>query len=247
MQNYLIELSYIGTQYHGFQIQKNADTVQQRFQQALVTVLGFLPDIKGCSRTDTGVHAKCFCISFFTENPVDIRKFLRSINALLPDDIRVMSIREVSEGFHARYSCVSKTYEYLICNAQVMDPFLNGRALHYLGDFDCETVNSVLSVIEGTHDFSALCGIKGRKEDMTRTVFRCEVSREGSLITLTASADGFLYNMVRIIVGSAISAARGRLDSQKLNEILLSGERSLLCPTAPAHGLYLSKVEYNEF
>lgn len=245
MNNYLIELSYVGTNYHGFQIQANADTVQARLQAAMRVALGFLPDIKGCSRTDSGVHARQFCVSFKTDFPIDGRRFIRSINALLPSDIRVNKIAEVPADFHARYSAVSKTYEYLIWNSPVLDPFMYGRAAQHCGEFDCDKVNTALRPLLGRHDFSALCGEKGRKADMVRNLMRCDAAREGNLIRLTAQADGFLYNMVRIIAGAALNAARGKLTDDKVREILETGKRSLLCPTAPAEGLYLDKVEYN--
>ena len=245
MPNHLIRLSYVGTAYHGFQIQANADTVQARLQTALRTALGFLPDIKGCSRTDSGVHARAFYVSFCTPQPLDARRFLRSVNALLPDDIRVHAIEQVPETFHARYSAASKVYEYLIYNSPVMDPFLNGRAVLFPGPFDCEAVNRALAPLLGRHDFSAFCGEKGKKEDMCRTLTRCAAAREGDLVRLTAAADGFLYNMVRIIAGTAMSAARGRLDAAGVAAILASGRRSLLCSTAPAEGLYLTRVEYH--
>lgn len=163
MPNHLIRLSYVGTAYHGFQIQANADTVQVRLQTALRTALGFLPDIKGCSRTDSGVHARAFYVSFCTPQPLDARRFLRSVNALLPDDIRVHAIEQVPETFHARYSAAGKVYEYLIYNSPVMDPFLNGRAVLFPGPFDCEAVNRALAPLLGRHDFSAFCGEKGKK------------------------------------------------------------------------------------
>ena len=244
MANYLINLSFVGTAYHGFQIQKNADTVQARLQTAIKTALGYLPDIKGCSRTDSGVHAKMYCVSLKIEGDLDSARFLRTLNALLPHDIRATGIKEVPDDFHARYSCISKEYCYLISASPALDPILYGRAAHFPREFDCESVNGTLSVLIGRHDFRAFCGIKGLKDDTTRTIIDCHTEREGQLVTLFARADGFLYNMVRIIAGAAMNAARGRLDAESLAAILSSGERSLLCPTAPAEGLYLNKVEY---
>lgn len=244
MDNYLIYLQYVGTRYHGFQIQQNADTVQARLQSALKTTLGSLPDIKGCSRTDSGVHANVYCVSFKTDTISDTARFLRSMNALLPYDIRVTKIAKVDESFHARYSCIGKQYRYLICVSPVADPFLHGLAVHFPREFDCDLVNRALSPLVGRHDFSAFCGVKGIKEDMTRTLYECRCERQGELVSLYAGADGFLYNMVRIIAGAAMNAARGRLDAESVAAILESGRRSLLCPTAPAEGLYLNRVDY---
>lgn len=245
MANYLLELRFNGGAYHGFQIQKNADTVQARLQQALGTALGMLPDIKGCSRTDAGVHANCYCVSFICGGIADEDRFLRSMNALLPQDIRANSIRAVPNDFHARYSCVKKSYRYLICSAPVMDPFLNGLAVHFTPEFDCEKVNAALRPLIGTHDFSAFCGEKGKKEDCTRTLYQLAAERNGQVVSIVAQGNGFLYNMVRIIAGAAMNAARGKLDAAAVESILKSRRRSLLCPTAPACGLYLDKVEYN--
>ena len=156
--NYLLTLRFVGTNYHGFQIQQNAVTVQSVFQQALRTVLGCLPDIKGCSRTDSGVHAKKYCLSFRAEPPLDERRTLLGLNANLPDDIRVTELTPVSDDFHARYSCTGKRYEYLVCNSRVLDPFLYGRALRFTPRIDCASLNGVAQVFVGEHDFSAFCG-----------------------------------------------------------------------------------------
>lgn len=243
--NCLFTLCFDGCAYHGFQIQQNALTVQQVFQLALKTVLRVLPDIKACSRTDSGVHAECFCVSAHIEDGRDLSRLQYSLNAVLPPDVRVLSIRAVAENFHARYSALSKRYEYRICNAAVLSPFLYGRTLHlpapHIDELAvCETAQRFV----GRHDFTAFCGIKGRKEDMNRTVYSFTVERAGDNVVFSVSADGFLYNMVRIMAGTLISAARGSLDAKDISAMLISGCRRKECFTAPAHGLFLCEVNY---
>ena len=170
MRNILMTLCYIGTAYHGSQVQANALSVTEVVQDAMETVLQRREDVKGWSRTDSGVHANRFCMNFHTENPIPLYALKRSLNALLPDDIGVLDCQEVPPDFHARYSCVGKRYQYLIWNADGKNPFYRGRALEYWRPLDLEKLRPVCEMFLGTHDFRGFCSAKANLEDTVRTI-----------------------------------------------------------------------------
>lgn len=245
-RNFLIKLSYDGAAYHGWQIQDNALTVQQVFQEALQKITGLTEDIKACSRTDTGVHAREFCVSLKTESPIAPERLLAALNHYLPEDVAVRSVEQVPLDFHARYSCKGKEYVYQIWNHSVRDPFLKGRALHYWYPIDEELLNRAAVHYLGAHDFSSFCTLDRReKGDLTRTVFTSKVERAGDLVTFTVAADGFLYNMVRIMVGTLLRVQQGKLTPEDIPGILEAKDRKAAGPTAPACGLYLNRVFYD--
>ncbi len=245
-QNFLIKLSYDGAAYHGWQIQENALTVQQVFQEALQKITGLTEDIKACSRTDTGVHAREFCVSLKTESPIAPERLLAALNHYLPEDVAVRSVEPVPLDFHARYSCKGKEYVYQIWNHPVRDPFLKGRALHYWYPIDEELLNRAAVHYLGAHDFSSFCTLDRReKGDLTRTVFTSKVERAGDLVTFTVAADGFLYNMVRIMVGTLLRVQQGKFSPEDIPSILAAKDRKAAGPTAPACGLYLNRVFYD--
>lgn len=247
MENILVSLKYVGTRYHGSQIQSNAPTVQGEFQKALEKIITPLPDIKCCSRTDAGVHANMFCISFCCESAPEDRKLIMALNSRLPHDIRVTDSKRVPQDFHARYSCVSKTYEYLVFDGAVLDPFLFGRATHFYREIDAELMNGLASEFVGRHDFTAFSSPEKIKGGPVRTVSDFFVSRrEDGIIVFRVSADGFLYNMVRVMVGTLLNAACGKLDASDIRDALETGKRSVYFVTAPAEGLYLDEVNYGE-
>ncbi|MBQ3412402.1 MAG: tRNA pseudouridine(38-40) synthase TruA [Oscillospiraceae bacterium] len=242
--NYLVQISFVGTSYHGSQIQKNAVSVQSVFQDAVCSLLGYLPDMKFCSRTDSGVHARRFYISFFIEHGMDCEEIRNALNARLPADIRVNEIRNVPDDFHARYSAKGKTYEYLIWNSRVMNPFLLDRAYQFSPQIDESEMNRIASVFSGRHDFSSFCSVKSSVDNKVRSVSDISVSRCGEMVKISISADGFLYNMARIIVGALLQTVRGKLCREDL-ELYLNGKpRDNLLITAPACGLYLTEVYY---
>ncbi len=246
-RNFLLNISYDGSKFHGWQIQNNAYTVQECFQSALKSVLGELPDIKACSRTDTGVHARDFCISFKTESKINDFGLLNALNHFLPNSIVVKKAREVDLDFHARYSCKGKEYVYEIFNSRIRDPFLDTRALHYYHEIDEKRLNEAAKAYIGSHDFTSFCTKDSRKlGDMTRTVFDSRVIREGEMVKFIVSADGFLYNMVRIMVGTLIRVQEGRINPEDINGIIEARDRMRAGTTALAHGLYLNKVFYEE-
>ncbi|MGI6182431.1 MAG: tRNA pseudouridine(38-40) synthase TruA [Agathobaculum sp.] len=245
MRNLLLTICYDGANYHGWQIQQNAVSVQQVFQQALQRILGDLPNLKACSRTDTAVHAREFCISFHTEHSIPCARLVGALNHFLPKDIAVLSCREVPEEFHARYSCLGKEYEYCIWNEKIRNPFLVGRALHYWYPLDINRLNQAASQLIGSHDFTSFCAVDARERgNMTRTVTAAQWKREGSTVSFTVAADGFLYHMVRIMVGTMLRVAEGKLQPEDISRILAARDRRAAGPTAPPQGLYLNKVFY---
>ena len=171
MRNILLSICYDGTNYHGWQIQKNAITVQEVFQNALFKILNETVDIKGCSRTDSGVHANMYCVSAKINSNIPCERLKMAMNRFLPSDIAVTGAIEVPIDFHARYSCCAKEYIYKIWNQQVRNPFLNGRALHYWYPIDVEKLNLAAKNFIGTHDFTSFCTLDSRNpENLTRTV-----------------------------------------------------------------------------
>ena len=245
MRNILLTLSYCGKDLHGWQIQDNALTVQEVFQNALYQIIHERPDIKGCSRTDSGVHANMYCVSMKIAHPITEDHLMMAMNRYLPDDVAVTDVRVVPDDFHARYSCKGKEYVYKVWNSRVRNPFLQDLALHYRYDMDIEAMDREAQAFVGAHDFTSFCTLdKREKGDFTRTVKYFNIRREGSLVTFTVAADGFLYNMVRIMVGTLLAMNNGRISFGTLPQIIEGENRKLAGPTAPACGLYLNKVFY---
>ncbi len=245
MRNILLTLAYDGRNYHGWQIQSNAISVQQVFQSALENIIGDKYNVKGCSRTDTGVHANMYCVNILTEHKIPPERLKNAMNRFLPKDIVVLSGREAPLDFHARYSCKGKEYIYKIWNREERDPFLNDRALHYRYKLDEKMLDRAAKAFVGTHDFTSFCTLdKREKGDFTRTVKSFTVTRSGDMVEMRVEADGFLYNMVRIMVGTLLRVAQGKIKEDAIPDIIRAESRSAAGPTAPACGLYLNKVIY---
>ena len=226
MRNILLKIKYDGKTYHGWQVQNNASSVQEDLQNALYKVIGERPDIKGCSRTDAGVHANMYCISFKTEHTIPSDRLPHAINRFLPEQIAAFEARDVSEDFHARYSCKGKEYIYKIHNAQFRDPFLCGYAMHYWQKLDDELMRKAAVHFLGTH------------------IKNLDVTRCGDMVYITVEADGFLYNMVRIIVGTLMYVAQGKFLPDDIPDIINALDRKRAGPTAIPDGLYLNRVFY---
>lgn len=241
-------LMYDGSKFCGWQVQKNARSVQGTLQDALESVLGFRPDVCGCSRTDSGVHANNYVCHIPRENITMSNERLRAaLNAHLRDSGLAVTFAENRDAdFHARYSCKAKEYIYKIWNDSYMNPFLKGRAMFYPRKIDVEALNYVSEEFKGAHDFRAFMTKGSKNENNTvRTVKYFNVNRDGSLITISTCADGFLYNMVRIMVGTYLDLARKNAPSGSLTEIIQSLDRSRAGDTAPAEGLYLNRIFYS--
>ena len=245
LKNLLLTISYDGRNFHGWQIQQNALTVQEVLQKALEKIVGSDYDIKGCSRTDSGVHANMYCVSLKTSHPIEPIRLKSALNRWLPLSVAVLDCKRVEDDFHARYSCKSKEYIYKIWNTEVRNPFLDGYALHYRYKIDEKMLNEAAQAYVGKHDFTSFCTLDSReKGDMTRNVKAFSVTREGDLVTMKVEADGFLYNMVRIMVGTLLRVQQGKIPADGILEIIEKKDRKYAGPTAQACGLYLNRVNY---
>ena len=245
MRNLLVEIAFKGTAYHGYQVQKNAITVAQVLQDSIERVLKVRESITGCSRTDAGVHANQFFFHMKTEHTIPCGALVTALNNSLPKDIAVKSIREVPLDFHARYSVHSKEYKYLIWNHPVKSPFLEGLAFFYRYPLDEKKLDLFAKEFVGRYDFSAFCSAGGSVEDKIRTIYRCDAVRNGDLVEIRVCSGGFLYNMVRIIVGTLLLACRENWQPGEIKQVILSKERARAGDTAPAEGLYLEHVYYH--
>ena len=246
MQRIMLTLRYDGTAYHGWQVQPNAVTVQQTLQDAIEAVTGVRSGVIGCSRTDAGVHADMFCCTFDTASPLRGNKLCSALNFHLPADVAVYDAHEVAADFHPRYGAAGKRYVYRIWNGAQRHPVYAGYALHRNAPLDVAFMNRVAAQFVGTHDFAAFCGAGSDLQGTTvRTIRACGVERQGDLVLFTVEGDGFLYNMVRIMVGTLLEIAAGRLTEDSIPAILESGDRGMAGPTAPAHGLCLEQVFYD--
>lgn len=239
-----VKIAFDGTNYCGSQIQKNGVTVFGVFQEALIKILGYRTDIKGCSRTDSGVHAKCYYLSFDTREDINLSKLPLSLNANLPFDIRAIEATNAPSDFHARYSAKAKEYTYYIKNSHVDDPFNLGyyyRVPTYLEEI---AMDNAARYFIGRHDFTSFMSEKSKLVDCTRTVFEAKVSRQGDMIIFKIKADGYLYNMIRIMAGTLINVGSGKLLPQQIEAVINARERTKAGFTAPACGLFLTDVIY---
>lgn len=244
MRNLLLTLRYDGTSFHGWQIQPNGITVQQELCNAFKNLSGNDENIIGCSRTDAGVHANMFCCNVRTECNIPADKVPDALNFYLPPEISVYACKEVDFDFHARYNCMGKEYVYLIYNGKYRNPFYENKAMFYPYEIDVELLNREAKQFIGTHDFSSFCSAGTDIEDKIREIFDCSVTLNGDLVEVKVSGNGFLYNMVRIIVGTLLDIQRGKLEKGTIPQIIESRNRDNAGVTAAAHGLYLNKVFY---
>lgn len=244
MRNLLLVLRYNGTNFHGWQIQPNGNTVQQELCNAFKNLSGKDENIIGCSRTDAGVHANMFCCNVRTECGVPTEKIPDALNFYLPPEISVYDCKEVDYDFHARYDCKGKEYVYLIYNGRYRNPFYEDKAMFYPYELDAEMLDLEAKAFIGTHDFSAFCSAGSEVQDKTREIYDCSVSRNGDLVEIRVKGNGFLYNMVRIIVGTLLDIQRGKIEKGTISQIIESGNRDNAGVTAEASGLYLNKVYY---
>ena len=245
---YFAKIKYLGGAFHGFQVQPGLRTVQGELCRALEEALGGPCLVTGCSRTDRGVHANEFCLKIECESAtVPPDKLPVAVARFLPDDISLYYAEEAAEGFHPRYDCKEKEYIYRIINARVFDPFEVGRVWFYprpITDGAVIKMREAAASFIGRHDFSGFMSEGSDVEDTVRTVSSLTVERIADEIDIKIRADGFLYNMVRIIVGTLIEVAFDRISPEEIPEIIDSRDRSRAGMTAPPQGLYLNKVIY---
>ena len=245
MRNLLLTLRFLGTNYHGWQVQENARSVQEEVQDAVEALFGTRDPVTGCSRTDTGVHAEMFCCTLRTENDISCYRLIAGLNAKLPPDIAVSDCIEVPEDFHPRYNATAKQYRYRIWNGSARNPFWEERAHYVHPKLDWERMNRNAKDFLGTHDFTSFTNSKEVINDNVRTVRRAEVFREGDdSIVFLVEADGFLYNMVRVMAGTLLAIEAGKREDGSIPSILDARDRKAAGQTAPACGLYLHEVFY---
>ncbi len=247
MRKLLLKICYDGTHYCGWQVQPNGVSVQQKLCESLEDLLGKKVDVTGCSRTDSGVHANEFYCHFITENEsIDCRGFVGALNIRLPEDISVIDCTVVADDFHARYNAVEKQYIYKFYCSDVRNPFLDRYALRLQKEPDIERIELFCKNVIGTHDFTAFSASGRSAQTTVRTISGCSFYKEGDLYIFEVTGNGFLYNMVRILVGTALWVSDGKLSPQDFKTIIDSKNRALAGKTAPPHGLYLNKVIFKE-
>lgn len=246
MRNIAFRLMYNGTNYHGWQVQKNEVTVAETLEKALCAVCGEKIKATGCGRTDAGVHAERYIANFRTHSTIPCDRFPLAVNSRLPEDIVVCRAFHVADDFNAIGSCLKKEYTYRIFNSRIRNPFYVHRAYFYPKLLDEDVMDRAARAFEGTHDFRAVRSVGTETRTTVRTVYYCRVYRNGPLLELKVCADGFLYNMVRAITGTVLYAAEGKLTAEDIPAILESGNRTLAGPTVPPGGLYLTRLWYED-
>lgn len=244
MKNVKLTIEYDGTNYHGWQVQSNAKTVQGTVERAIHGLTGEEITITGSSRTDQGVHAYGQVANFFTESNIPQDKFSYALNRMLPEDIVIIKSEAVSMDFHARYCSKGKKYRYLIYNSSFPSAIFRNRSYHVSHHLDMEEMEKSIGFFLGTHDFSAFRSTGSSTKTSVRRIFDVKLTRTEDNILFEVSGDGFLYNMVRIMVGTIVDVGMGRIKSNDIPCIIESLERKRAGRTAPAQGLYLVEVYY---
>ncbi len=252
----LLTLSYLGTDFCGFQAQANGRTVQTVLTEAAERTFGFPCHITGCSRTDSGVHALHFCATLAPAEgafdgwcSIPTSKVPRAMNQHLPTDVSVLSAEEREDTFHPRYDVLKKQYLYLVRAGGERDPFTAGREYHFRRAFPegaLARMQQAAAHMTGTHDFSSFMAAGSKITDAVRTVYTADVTEEDGRLAFRFSADGFLYNMVRIMVGTLLDVGVGKTAPDAIPAIIEARDRDCAGATAPPEGLYLEHVYYRE-
>lgn len=238
-------VAYDGTNYHGWQIQKNGITIESELNRAISDLLGEEIQVIGASRTDSGVHALGNVAVFDTDSPIPAGKYAYAINARLPEDIRVTKSEEVPKDWHPRKCESRKTYEYRIFLGEILQPVKRLYCHHVYRPLDVEAMQRAASFLMGEHDFKSFCQENVQVESTVRTLYEASVLQSGEELVIRVTGNGFLYNMVRIIVGTLLEVGYGRLAPETIPQILDKKDRSAAGPTAPAKGLTLVKYEFS--
>ena len=244
---YKMTITYDGTNYGGWQVQRNAVSIQALIEEALSIILRRKTSIVGSGRTDAGVHALGQTAHFTVDRSIEVSKTLASLNGLLPDEIRILEMVETPSEFHARYSAVSKTYHYRLHLDKIPDPFKNRYAYHVPHPVDLSLLKSAACLFLGTQDFTSFANEATQgsaAKNAVRSLHRLDVVDEPGGVRLEFEGDGFLYKMVRNIVGTLLDVCAGKIDKEQITKIFSAKDRRLAGRAAPPHGLYLVEVKY---
>lgn len=245
MINYKILVQYDGSRYKGWQIQKNTDvTIQGKLQAVLAKMSGYEVEVHGSGRTDAGVHAIGQVANFKLKEPRDCQEIFCYFKEYLPEDIAVMEVKEVPIDFHSRLSAVNKTYRYRIWTSPVPNVFERKFITVMEDTIDVEQMKLAAEYIKGTHDFTAFCGNRKFKKSAVRSIYEIEIKQLESEICIDVTGNGFLQNMMRILVGTLVEVGLGKRDAHEIPAVLESKNRELAGVTMPAKGLCLMKVCY---
>ena len=245
MKNYKMLIEYDGSRYYGWQRQPGRETIQGKLEKVLSLMCQAEVEVIGAGRTDAGVHARGMVANACMDTELPEEEIRAYLNRYLPDDIAVKEVREASPRFHARYNAVGKTYCYTCCDGEVKSVFDRKYVTRLEEKPDLEKMLQAADLLKGEHDFRNFCANPRMKKTTVRCVDRIEITRRGSYITFTFHGNGFLQNMVRIIVGTLLEVGGGRMDVEEVRAALVNPERQKAGPTAPAQGLCLMEVDYN--
>lgn len=244
MRNIKLTIEYDGTNYSGWQRQPNAVTIQQTIENAIFNITRKNSELIGCSRTDAGVHAKKYIANFHTESLISAEKFVNALNSQLPQDISILNSIEVSPDFHSRYSSKGKMYSYTILNRYSRPAIYRNYAMHVRRTIDVEAMRKALEYFKGTHDFSAFMSTGSSIKTTIRTINDIKIESTGGIIKIFISANGFLYNMARIIVGTLLNVGTQKNLPEDVKNIIKIKDRKKAGDVVPAAGLCLEEVYY---
>lgn len=244
MKRIMLTVAYDGSAYSGFQVQKNAPTIEGEINRCLWELLGEKIKVIGGSRTDAGVHALSNVAVFDTESRIPGEKISYALNQRLPEDIRIRESKEVAADFHPRHCESRKTYEYKIINAQFPIPTKRLYAYFTYVPLDVDRMQEAARYLVGEHDFKSFCSAGSQAESTVRTIYDIQAVREGEEIVIRVTGNGFLYNMVRIMAGTLMEAGKGLWKPEHMKDILAARDRGAAGPTAPACGLMLVNYEF---
>lgn len=247
MRHFKATLAYDGTDFYGWQVQPDRQTVQGELRRVLAEIEGGPVDVQGAGRTDAGVHALGQVASFALANPIPAENLLKALNRLLPDTVRILSLEAVPSSFHARHSARGKLYEYRIWRGDICPPFDVRYFYHHPYPLDETAMRRAAAEFAGTHDFRSFVASGGGEiESTVRSISLSTLNRDREKLIYQVQGNGFLYHMVRNIVGTLLEVGRGRLQPDNMEVILRRRQRSAAGATAPAKGLFLVRVDYEE-
>lgn len=244
MRTIKLTISYDGTGYRGWQLQKNGVTVQEEIEKAIEKVFGKHSRLYGASRTDSGVHAKAQVAHFKTAKPIKTSNIALALNSVLPSDIAITKAEDVPSDFHAQFDARSKIYKYNILNSRSRDPFREKYSWRVPYNLNVPLMRREAKELEGKHDFRSFRARDKVERDPVRKIFYVRISKKKDNITITIEGNGFLYNMVRNIAGTLVDIGRGYLPEGSMKQILKSKDRAAAGPTAPPQGLFLTEIKY---